>query len=414
MDSRITDSLLHNWPRKAVAIGTALIIWFFVNASIIETKTVPNVPIRVVNLPPSKTIIGLQPNHLLSRHVTLTLSGSKDLIRDIEPGDLEVVLDASSVDHDEWAVQITKKNLVSLNPAIDLNRHISDVKYTEFMLKVSPLKTERILIKILPPEGNAPSGYEFLDIWPQKLVQTITGAQEEIEQIKARGIEFTINLSEVSKTDLDSLKPVQGVNHEDEVSYTLPIGMKKIRFVCQTGHVEEPINDPEAQSLHIDFLRKIYLPLNKEIPIRAFYPLQYLDTLNKKTYPLATSQWIYKKYDRYYLTMPLYVNNVSRLFLSTISDYLEITIYAAPKSAREWLSWGLEILNIRDLEDLYVAQLMTDATGSSGNIRRREALLRNRFREYAQRLALYAAPANHKLHLESFLGNDTIEVKLIK
>ena len=79
-----------------------------------------------------------------------------------------------------------------------------------------------------------------------------------------------------------------------------------------------------------------------------------------------------------------------------------------------FLTAALERLGLPTADAATVAQLMTDATGSSGNIRRREALLRNRFREYAQRLALYAAPANHKLHLESFLGNDTIEVKLIK
>ena len=89
MESVIRRMFLHNWQRKLVAVLTAIVIWLFVNHSINETKTIFNVPIRIINLPPDKTIPGLLPNGMLSRRITLTLTGAKDVIEEMEPGDLE-------------------------------------------------------------------------------------------------------------------------------------------------------------------------------------------------------------------------------------------------------------------------------------------------------------------------------------
>ena len=98
--------LLNNWQRKLVAISTALIIWLFVNHSIISTKTIANVPIRIIKLPPDKTIIGLLPNGVLKKRMTLTLSGTRDVIEELEPGDLEVVIDASIIDRFDVTVMV--------------------------------------------------------------------------------------------------------------------------------------------------------------------------------------------------------------------------------------------------------------------------------------------------------------------
>jgi hypothetical protein len=412
MDSGIKTHLLHHWPRKIVALVTAIVIWLFVNATITESKTIPNVPIRIINLPPHKTIVGLLPNHLLSKRLTLTLSGSKDVIREIEPGDLEIVLDVSTADNDEWVARITKKNLVSLNPSIDLVHHITEVSYADFMLKLSPLVTLAVPIHILLPKGEPPSGYEFLDIWPQKLVQVISGAEEELRQIESTGLELVFNLSDISKTELDALKSPKGTYHDDEVSFYIPVKWKKVSIPCHQNALEE-INDPEAQHLRIDFLRKVYIPIGKEMPIRVFYPLKNRETLNETSFPLEVNQWIRRKNDLYRLTMPLYTYNVSRLFVEIINEFLEINIIAAPKLEREWLSWSVEVIDAHNLEDIYVAYLMTNIKGSPGSSKRQETMLRKRFREYIQRLTLYSSP-DHRFHMESFLGQNTIEVKVAK
>lgn len=414
MDKLIKDILIQNWQRKLVAIVGAVILWLLINNSITETKSIANVPIRIVNLPLDKTIKGLLPNRLLSKRISLTLSGSKDVIQELEPGDLEVSLDASLANSDEWIVQISKKNLISLNPAIDLVHHINTVSHPDLIVKFSNLKTAKIPITILPPKGEAPSGYEYLDIWPQKLVQTVSGPEEEVQKIEEKGLEITFNLDDISKSDLDALKVSHATFHDDEINYYVPDKWKKVTVPFHNNALEE-VNDPDAQNLRIDFLRKSYLTVRKDIPIRIFYPIKYSDTLNEKTYPLANNSLIHEKNNIQLFSMPLYVRDVSHLFLDVISDNLEIVIVAAPKNERDFLAWSLEVIDPQELEDTYVAILIAHLVNSKNeqanlHSKRKEAILRQRFREYLQRLTLYTEP-DKKLILEASLSPNSIQVK---
>lgn len=413
MDSVISKILFQNWQRKAVAIASALILWFFVNRSITDTKTIPNVPIRIINLPPEKTIVGLLPNRLLSKRVTLTLNGTKDIIQELEPGDVEVLLDVSSADSNEWVVQIGKKNLISLNPSINLTNHITQVAHSEVILKLSRLVTAKIPVTVMPPLGEAPTGYEYLDIWPQKLTQSVCGAEEEIQSLKSEGLKLTINLSDITKGDLDNLKTSQSNMHDDEVSFLVPEKWRKV-VLPVFNHIVEEINDPEAQSLRIDFLRKEVLSLNKELPIRVFYPIENSSIINPSTHPLALNDFVLKKNDLTFCSMPLYIHDVSRLFLNIISENLGIVVVAAPKNERDVLLWSLEIIDPHELEDRYVAFLLANTKqGQSASFKRREAVLRKRFREYMARLRVYTSQEK-KLHLECILSPDSIKITPVK
>ncbi len=415
METLISRIFLNNWQRKIVALIAAIVIWLFVNHSIIETKTIPNVPIRIINLPADKTIVGLLPNGMLSKRITLTLSGTKDVIDEIDQGDLEVLLDASMTEQDEWVVQIGKKNLVSLNPNIDLLHHITQVSHTEFVIKLSRLLTAKIPITILPPVGDPPSGYEFLDIWPRTLLQTISGSEEEIKALKSRGLELTFDLSEVTKAELDGLKTMGQNFHQDEVSYPIPNKWKQVAIPFHNYTLEE-INDPDAQSLRIDFLRKQFLPIEREIPITVFFPLQNSDTIKPENYSLDISGNITKKNDIPILSIPLYTRDVSQLFVETVKDYLQIVIVAAPPEVRQNLEWSLEIINSQVLEDTYVAFFLandpaTNKNGQSAFYKQRELSLRKRFQEYAHRLSLFISK-DKKLSLESKIEGKQIKVKL--
>lgn len=134
MDSLISRLFIHEWQRKCVAVVIAVFVWLLVNQSIIATKTIPSVPIRLINLPVGKSIEELLPNGFLNKRVTLNLSGSKEVVENLEPGDFEVLLDATDKP-EEWIVHITKKNLISLNPEIDLAHHITQVSHPELILK---------------------------------------------------------------------------------------------------------------------------------------------------------------------------------------------------------------------------------------------------------------------------------------
>lgn len=408
MESVVAGFFLHNWQRKLVALLTALIVWIFVNHSIYETKTISNVPIRIINLPADKTIPGLLPNGMLSRRITLTLTGSKDVIDEIEPSDLEVLLDASTADTDEWVVQVSKKNLVSLNPSIDLPRHITQVEHSIFVIKLSRLVTAKVALTIDTPTGEPPQGYEYLDIWPQHIYQTVSGPEEEIQQLKAKGLEITFDLSEISKSELDAVK---STGYNDEISFSIPKKWKQVAVPFL--HTYEDLNDPEALTMRIDFLRKEFLPFAVDIPIRVFYSLEDLNKINPQTSSLAFNDIIQKKFGIAVFTKPVFAKEVSRLFIDVVRNSIEIVILAAPKDKRKVLAWSLQFINPHELEDTYVAMSLGNVSVNKGlntpiSIAHEE-VLRKRFREYMQRLTLYL-PNGKKLHLKSIVDGDLIRV----
>ncbi|MBA2728530.1 MAG: hypothetical protein H0U49_10215 [Parachlamydiaceae bacterium] len=407
MESIIHAIFFNNWQRKLTALLTAIIIWFFVNHSITETKTIRNVPIRISNLPSDKTIIGLLPNGILSKRIALTLTGSKEVIDEIEPGDLEVNIDASAIDRTDWIFHITKKNLVSLNPTLDLIDNIADVDYAEFVIKLNRLVTEKIPLEILNPIGTAPPGYEFLGLWPHRLVQTVIGPEEEVYRLRNQGLTLTFNLNEISKSDLDAIKSQQLGGNNNEISFLVPVKWKQVSIPFR-NNVTEEINDAEAAYLRLDFLRQELLPIGQPIPIRIFYPVQSLETLNPQTISLENSGPVVAKNGLSLFSKPLYIKNVSRLFLEVVRDFLEIQIAVVPQEGKERLPWGLEVVTPHQLEETFVAfQLAAGNKQTSTTLKKRESLYRKRFREYFQRLAFYISQ-DHKLDIESSIKGDKI------
>ncbi len=411
MESLIHRLFIYQWQRKLVALLTATIIWIFVNHTITDSKTIPFVPIRVINLPIDKTIQGLQPNGFLSKRITLTVHGTKDVINQLEPGDLEVLLDVSNQPN-EAIIQITKKNLVSLNPSLNLNKHITSINPIEYFLKMSPILIEKIPIIIHKPVGEAPKGYSFLDIWPKILYQTVSGPQEQVLSLKTEGFEITFNLNDISKEQLDALH--SNAPYDDEVSYYVPEQWKKVIIPFSTRGLE-PINDPDAKALIIDFLRQQLLPLKNQLPLHVFYPLKYSSTINPKTYALAESPFIQFKNEIPLLNLSLHVNHVSKLFLEVVRDNIELEIIAAPRTEREKLEWNVGFIDDTHLEDTYVAFLLSHAKANAEFLppksREREKYFRKRFRTYMQQFTLYLSPS-HKLDLDSRLEDGQIRVHI--
>jgi hypothetical protein len=408
MESIIHKLFFHQWQRKLVALLTAAVIWFFVNHSITSSKIIPSVPIRVINLPTDKTIQGLLPNGFLSKRTTLTLTGTKDVIDQLEPGDVEVILDVSNLPND-GIVQITKKNLVSLNPNFNLPKHVTSVSHPEFVIKMSPILTEKIPIIIHPPIGESPKGYEFLDIWPIKLTQTVSGPQEQVLSLKDQGLELTFNLNEITKEQLDIL---QGSGlYDDEISFFVPDQWKKV-VIPFSSRGPEAINDPEAKTLHLNFLRQQLIPIKNELPIHVFYPLKDSATINPDTYALAPSVFVQFKNHLPILTVPLFASNVSKLFLEIVKDNIQLDIVTAPTTEREKLEWGVSFIDETHLEDTYVAFLLSNSKAFDSlqnKNREREKYFRQRFRLYIQRFTLYLSP-KYKLELESRLEDGKIRV----
>ena len=396
---------LRHWPRKVVALTTAVFVWFLVSQTITITRTLSDVPIRIINIPIDKTVQGLLPNGLLSKRVSVTLTGSKSVLQDLRPTDIEVVINADG--HKEsWIATISKRNLVSASQALDLHNHITDATANDLFIKLSKLVTEEIPVTITKPIGDPPKGYQFLDIWPKYLSQKVSGPEELVRELKQKGLELTFNLNRIPQSDLDALLEKQ---KKDEISFLIPDAWKKVAIPFKENLLE-PINDPRADLLRIDFLKQELIPFGAELPITIFFPLKYSQTINPETYSLATNAIVEQQNGLKRLTIPLYVRDVSHLFLEVVKDNLLLIIVIAPKAAEEDLHWAVEFIDEKALEEAYVtASLKQEKNAHASFNKFCEQVVRDRFRDYLRKLVFFTQDG-HPLQLRAELDSHTINL----
>jgi hypothetical protein len=325
---------------------------------------------------------------LLKEKISLTLYGNKTALEDLSEGDLEIVLDVQN-QPDEWRATIGKKELVSLNPDFNPFKAINKIAPVEKTIIQSKLISEKIPVMVSEPIGQAPKGYQYLDIWPYQLSLTVTGPEAIVKKLKNRGgLKYTLNLSDLSKGDLDSLQASQP--DSDEVSFPVPIAWKKIT-IPELSAIPLQIDDPQAAGLKINFSRQNLLPLPGPIPVTIFFPNKYASTLNPDTYSLTTNDWIVKKNGIKVLNFPLCAQGVSRTFLEVVKERIEVVIVAAPKNERDYLLWNTQFVYPQELENKFITKMMMEGSNALDEIlpHLREDYLRNRFRSYMQRLRLY-------------------------
>ncbi len=410
MKTLLRRLFLEHWHRKLLSLILAVIIWLIINHQMTVTKHIHNIPVRVENLPIEKTIENMQVNGILNKRITLTITANKSVMDELTGKDLEVVIDARGKP-DQWIATINKKNLVSLNSDIDINKAISRVVPYDLIIKQSKLITDKIPILVSQPIGEAPKGYQYIGIYPYRLHVTVTGPEETVKRLKARGQKLTFNLSDLTRSELDALLTNNRKENSDEVSFFVPNSWKKISLPILSDTPVE-IDDPQAKDLRIDFSHQDLIPIGVPIPISIYFPPKSSQTLNPDTYTLATNQFVVKKNGIKVITQPLYAQGVSKLFVDIVKDMLHIFLIAAPKNERETLLWNCQFAYPHELEDRYVAKVMSECHEDGGEVQpyAREEHLRNRFRNYMNRFRLYTAK-NQKLNLKIELQANTITVQ---
>ena len=402
----IRTVFLQNWERKVISLFLAIVIWLVVNHSLTTTKILENVPIRLINIPVGMTVEGLQPNGMLSKKISLTLQGNKTELANIVSNDIEVVLDAMDKS-DEWLATITRKNLLALNPDVNLSKAIKRVVIQRLPVNFTRLVTEKIPVVVTQPIGEAPRDYQFLDIWPYRLTMTVSGPEAVIKQLKAKGMNLTFNLNDISRADLES----QDYN-SDEVSFFVPDAWKEISIPSLSDR-PFTIDDPQVNELRIDFVRSDLHPIAKAIPINLFFPPEHSLTLNPETYSLALGGLVQHFHGIHLLRKSLYAKGVSQLFVEMVQDMLEISILLSPKTEKKHLDWSVQFLNPRILEDKYVSILMSDDNSTNTDpsyTKRREEYLRGRFRHYMNRFQLYKSD-REKFDLKVELQDQQITIE---
>lgn len=409
MRTLLKNFFINNWPRKCLSVILAIFIWFVVNKSLTTTKTISNVPVKIENIPPGKTVEGIQSNGLLNRKVNLTLSGNKGVLDDLNSNDLQVVFDASGQEG-EWIATITRKNLRADNSDLNISQGINRVSQQNFIIKLTKLVSEKIPITITQPIGEAPSGYTFVDIWPYHLNITVSGPEDSVKKLKSRGLNLTFNLNEITKAKLDELSGSSTKNQSDVVSFYVPNAWKQIPIPSLSPTPIE-INDPDAKLLRIDFLRYELLKFNSPIPVSLYFPPSAIGTITPSKVHLVPSNVVENRNGLKVVTETLYAKGVSALFLDVIKDMLEIAIIVNPND-EEKLQWSLQFINSRALEERYLRYIKSDATDDEFRDLQphyRDNYLRNRFRNYMNRLQLFKSE-NEAFDLAPKLQGNTIIV----
>ncbi len=412
--------IVTNWQRKCMALAFAVIIWVLVDHSIMTTKTFPNVPVKLLNIPRDKTIEGLLPNGTLSKRITLMLTGSKAMLDELQSKDLEVVIDATGKGL-QWILEVTRKDIVCLDKEVDLQHNLTEVNQNEYVIRLQKLITQKIPVYIKPPVGEAPQGYQFLDIWPQELTITLSGPEDQVIELKEKGLELTFDLNEISKHELDDLDTSHHGAQEDEIIFYVPSKWKRIPIPF-LGNSLIVIDDPEAKYLHIDFLRNALIPLMQDVPISIFYPLGYSATINPTKYPKITGDFVTEQNGIYIIPTPLYVRDVSRLFLDIVRNYMQIIVTALPSTEGGNLDWSVQFIDPQRLEDEYLAQLRTDFShtqATSRYPRRHIRYLSERFRKYMRSLQFFKEDGEEFYLKAKLLDNeiridDTSDIRALK
>lgn len=366
-------------------------------------------PVRIENIPPGKTVEGVQSNGLLNRRVSLTLTGSKRLLEDLNSNDIQVVFDAQGQEG-EWIATIAKKNVRSDNPDVNISQGISRVAQQNFIIKLTKLVTEKVPIIITQPIGEAPRGYQFLDIWPYQLFITVSGPEDQVKNLKNRGLKLTFNLNDVSRSELDELSSNNTKKHSDVVSFFVPNSWKQISLPLLSSTPIE-INDPDAKYLRIDFIRYEMLKMDTPIPVNLYFSPAVAGSVNPSKVSLVPNSLVENRSGIKMITDTLYAKGVSALFLDVVKNMVEIAVVVKPDE-EGCLKTSIQFINAKDLENRYIRYLKSDV--SDEEVRDiqpqyRDGYLRNRFRNYMNRFQLYKS-ASEPLELCPKLQGNSITI----
>ncbi len=396
---------VENWQRKLVSLVLAIVVWIVVNHSMSSQKTVHNVSVKVKNLPKGKTIEGIQKDGTLNRKISLTLSGNQNVLENLSGADLQVVINAKNRQK-EWIAPITKKNLVNLSSQFDIASSISDISQHNFVVKMSNLISEKIPVLVTKPVGDCPKGYQFLDIWPYHLFLTVEGPEEAVKRLKAKGLKLTFNLDDISASDLESLSQQKADSLSDEVSFPVPSSWKKIS-VASLSETALFLDDPKAKTLRIDFTKKNLIPIENPIPISLFFPLKFSRSFNPGTTQIKTSSIVEKRNGMFLLTLPLFAKGVPKRFVDIIKDRIEIAIIPSTHQERLFFPWSVQFVFPKDLEDQYVAKVLSEYPEKDLVPQVKEEYLRNRFRKFMSCFQLYTQK-EEKLSLDIGFQEDKL------
>lgn len=411
MRSLLKKLFIDNWQRKIVALILALITWFFVNHSLTISKTVSDVPIRVTNLPKDKAIKGMQSDGLLSNFASIEIQGNKNLIDRLTNSDLEILLDLKDNIKDVYSTIISKSNLISKNSTINIERAIKKIKPQELTIQLSKFAIEKIPIVITQPIGVCPKSYQLLDVWPYILYLTVSGPEEVLKNLKAKGLKLTFDLNSITEGELDAIDAINKRGRKNVVSFFIPTPWKRIN-IPEISMSPIDIDDPNAKTLRIDFIKKDFIPINTPIPIMLFFPNSISNKLNPSNITIANNDFVKKINGIDMLTIPLYVQGISQTFIDTTHEKIFILIQVEPNEDKKEMEWHVQTVFPRVIESSFIKNYLAEKSNDTSLDLQNPLLedyLKIQFRSYLNKFRLWISP-NEKLYLKIILENNKIYI----
>lgn len=385
MKQFLHDLFFENIQRKLVAILTAIIIFFFVNQSLTVTKVVNNVSIRLINIPSQKTVEGLLPNGYLIKKIALTLNGKKSALEELSSTDLEVVIDLTAK-KESFTATITEKNLISLNPQIKIARDIRKVSTRQVFIQLLNLVAEKVPVYLLKPSGEAPKGYQYVDIHPHMVFVDVTGPDDLIKKLKGQGLVKVLSLSDISSEDLDGIASKTSKN--DVITYNVPLDQCYV-YIPSLAPDKKFYFDPSSEKVKIDFLRTQSLFVEAKIPVTFFIPSKHPKEIDVTQISIQESPSVTTFMDVKVLAPKIYAKNVSQPFLETVQSMMQL-IVVPPLLLGQRPSWSLEFIGSKELEEKYVTRMIQESSARLNDqpeaIRRE--LYKSRFRNYMNQMVL--------------------------
>ncbi len=380
MKSFFHNLFLLHWERKLISLILAIFIWWFVDHSQGSIKVLEGVAVRVAHLSPDYTIRGRLPTEHLEKRISLTLYGNQMFLEKIHATDVEIVIDGQGKTG-EWTEAIGLKNLVCLNPEVDLAKFIHKVSANPLFIQIVKRVSDKIPVFLHPPVGTISEEYEFLSIWPEQLYVTVSGPEDIIKILKNRGVPLQFNVSQIPESELIALQA-------DTVRFSVPPSWRNV-WIPEISSSPIPIDDPQADRLKIDFLKTKLFALDRKLPLEILYSPGDKNREHKPHKLSFQGSCVEQEKDIFFLNSPLLIGGVSQLFFDLVKEYLTIHIYPHNSSFGFSFSWEIGINQQKMLENRYVALLMARQLQEEEHSYVMEQSLRNRFRKYCNQLTLY-------------------------
>jgi YbbR domain-containing protein len=170
-----------NWKMKSLAIGCALLLWFYVMGER-RLEVAYAVPIELKNVPQ-----GMVVTNDLPRNIDIRLSGPRALLNDLKQKEVRISID-----------------LVGLKPGVTTFSRLDDhlrlpggIQATRISPSFVDVKLERVVEKTVPLRprlvGQLPGGYQLVtvDVLPEQVaVQGAEGEVAEVSEVMTERIEL--------------------------------------------------------------------------------------------------------------------------------------------------------------------------------------------------------------------------------